>query len=454
MLQAEKVTFQYLGADRPSVVDADVAFSDGAVNLLWGDNGAGKSTLALILCGAIPHLIKGAMFGRVLWNGSPLSEDLTPKLSSFVFQNPQTYFQGYTLEEEVWALSGAQGRLARYVNALLPDVSPDTPLQNLSLGQQQRVALCSAALRPTPLLFLDEPFESLDDAGAAQAAELIETAADSGRNVVIIQRPQRREVTFKCHKSYAVSEGKVLEGFPQPPEPIPPIAQPPLGDATLTIDNLSFSYSKWSGTAVNGANLSVSEGEAVGLIGPNGSGKTTLFLLASGLLKPSDGCVLVGGRRLTGKELRSQVKCSFQNPDAQLFGTTVEEELTFGLRRGGLSGRDIRTRLERAGDLLPFNLSADPFNLSYGQKKLLAIITTFILEPKVIVLDEPTAGLDYKNIMILHRLAEDFLGAGGAILISSHSLPEVRALSHRLLVMEGGGIREDVSSGDESASDL
>jgi energy-coupling factor transporter ATP-binding protein EcfA2 len=197
--------------------------------------------------------------------------------------------------------------------------------------------------------------------------------------------------------------------------------------------------------------LSISEGEAVGLIGPNGCGKTTLFLLASGLLRPLDGKIFVGRKWLKGKDLRERVKCAFQNPDAQLFGTTVKEELEFGLLRLRLCRSEIEERIERAASHLPFDLSADPFSLSYGQKKILTIVTTFLLEPRIVILDEPTAGMDYKNIMILHNLAGAFLNGGGSLLISSHSLPEVKALSHRVLVMESGRIRTFDLKVDESS---
>lgn len=438
MLLVENVTWQYLGADRASIRNAAFSLSRKTINLLWGDNGAGKSTLALILCGAIPHVIEGTFSGCVSWNDSPISKESISKLSSFVFQNPYTYFQGYTIQEELDLVISPNRRLVQVAETLLPEADFETPLHKLSLGQQQRVALYSAVLRTTPLIFLDEPFESLDESGVKQAIELIKDTADENRAIVVIHRPQRREIPITFDKGYEVSDGRVSEGLPQKTKGLPPMSKPQPGSTALVIRDLSFAYSKNDAFALSGINLCILEGESVGLIGPNGCGKTTLLLVASGLLNPTSGKILLGGKPLKGKALRRSVRCAFQNPEAQLFGNTVREELEFGLLNLELARSEIVRRLDRVTDHLPFELSKDPFSLSYGQKKILSIVSTFLMEPKLILLDEPTAGLDTKNVLTFQNLAESFLRNGGSLLISSHSMPDINAFCHRALSMKHG----------------
>jgi len=444
MLLAEKVTYKYAGAEKPSIVNANAFFSKGTINLLWGDNGSGKTTLAMILCGAIPHLINGEFSGNVSWDDTPISSELISHLSSFVFQNPYIYFQGYTIQDEISLIANTDSKLIQIAKPLLPNIPLETPLHKLSHGQQQRVALYSAILQPDPLIFLDEPFEFLDDSGVKQATELITNAAKDDRIIIVIQRPQR-EISIDFSKGYQVLDGRVCEAFPEKPNVLPTITNLSSNSPNFIIDDVSFNYSRDSAFSIRKASLSILEGESVGLIGPNGCGKTTLFLVACGLLNPKHGNILVKHKQLNGKALRREVKCSFQNPENQLFGSTVKEELEFGLRNLNLDHLEIGKRVEQISDCLPFGLSTDPFQLSYGQKKILGIIATFLMKPQVVLLDEPMAGLDFKSIMTFYKLAEAFLKRGGSLLISSHSMSEVKTLCHRVLVMRDGEIIDELS---------
>lgn len=442
MLEAEHVTFQYLGAEQPSIRDANAILADGTINLVWGDNGAGKSTLALALCGAIPLVIKGQFSGAVLWNGAAISQSLLPRLCAFIFQDPYLYFSGHTIATEIDFDAAQRSSLWQGIQALLPDAPPDRPLHRLSVGEQQRVALCSALLRSTPLMLLDEPFEFLDRSGIDVATTLLSLASQS-RTVVIIHRRTHQLEGLTINRGFRVIDGIVAEELPAHDGELPRLTSPSCHAShppKLVVEGLSFAYPGRAMAPVRSVSLTVGAAESVGLVGPNGCGKTTLFLLMSGLLRPERGHVFIGLEEVAGRRLRRRVRCVFQNPDNQLFGTTVRDELEFSVASLRLRKAEVDARVESAGSWLPFPMSADPLALSFGQKKLLAIVGALIARPDVLLLDEPFAGLDSKASVVLRGLVADLLNAGGSVMVSAHDTAAIRSICSRSYVMAQGHI--------------
>jgi energy-coupling factor transport system ATP-binding protein len=205
--------------------------------------------------------------------------------------------------------------------------------------------------------------------------------------------------------------------------------------------------------AITDVTLEIGDGEFVGIIGPTGSGKSTLIQHFNGLLLPSSGKVWVDGVDLSAKDtqlrlIRQKVGMVFQYPEHQLFGETVLEDVGFGPRNGGLSEGQVVERVRRALAYVGLDFEElkdqSPFELSGGQKRRVAIAGVLAMEPSVLILDEPTAGLDPKGREeILDEIAALHKERGITVILVTHSMEDVARLVSRLIVMEKGKVALD-----------
>lgn len=222
---------------------------------------------------------------------------------------------------------------------------------------------------------------------------------------------------------------------------------------SLEVKHVSYIYQEGSPTAshaLQDISLNINEGEFLGIVGHTGSGKSTLIQHLNGLLKPTTGEILVDGVNINQKdakklkELRMQVGIVFQYPEYQLFEETVEQDIAFGPRNLGLSEQEVQQRVKNAMQLLRLDYETlrrqSPFDLSGGQKRRVAIAGVIAMQPKYLVLDEPTAGLDPKGrqdfleqIAALHR-------QGMTIVMVSHSMDDIAHYAQRMIVLEHGQI--------------
>ena len=218
----------------------------------------------------------------------------------------------------------------------------------------------------------------------------------------------------------------------------------------LEIQNLSHVYSAdtpFERAALRDVSLSIQRGEFVGLIGHTGSGKSTLIQHFNGLLKPTSGRVLFDGEDIWKdvkftREIRFKVGLVFQYPEHQLFEETVYQDISFGPKNMGLSEEEIRARVERAEQFVGITdaeLQKSPFDLSGGQKRRAAIAGVIAMEPDVLILDEPTAGLDPRGRESILQNIRDYQAAQhAAVVMVSHSMEEIASNVDRLLVMNHG----------------
>ena len=218
----------------------------------------------------------------------------------------------------------------------------------------------------------------------------------------------------------------------------------------LEIQNLSHVYSAdtpFERAALRDVSLSIQRGEFVGLIGHTGSGKSTLIQHFNGLLKPTSGRVLFDGEDIWKdvkftREIRFKVGLVFQYPEHQLFEETVYQDISFGPKNMGLSEEEIRARVERAAQFVGITdaeLQKSPFDLSGGQKRRAAIAGVIAMEPDVLILDEPTAGLDPRGRESILQNIRDYQAAQhAAVVMVSHSMEELASNVDRLLVMNHG----------------
>lgn len=220
----------------------------------------------------------------------------------------------------------------------------------------------------------------------------------------------------------------------------------------IQVEDISFQYGRSTPFAINAlknVSFRLEKGELVGVIGQTGSGKSTLMQMLNGLLKPDGGKVMLNGINIhqdkkTVYEARFHVGLCFQYPEYQLFGDTCAEDIAFGPRNMGLSAPEVSRRVQEAAALVGMDVSMlarSPFDLSGGEKRRCAIAGVLAMEPELLILDEPTAGLDPEGraaILSLIRSYRDRTGA--AVLFVTHSMEMAASLADRLLVMDGGAL--------------
>ena len=220
----------------------------------------------------------------------------------------------------------------------------------------------------------------------------------------------------------------------------------------LQIENLTHTYSEgtpFQRSAVEGLSMTVGAGEFLGIIGHTGSGKSTLIQHLNGLLQPTSGRILLAGKDIWAepkkiREVRCAVGLVFQYPEYQLFEETVYKDIAFGPKNMGLDEAEIDRRVRDAAAFVVLReelLEKSPFELSGGQKRRVAIAGVIAMEPKVLVLDEPTAGLDPQGRdAILAQIQAYHRAKGAAVVLVSHSMEEIARNVDRIVVLSGGQV--------------
>jgi len=382
----DRLTFAY--AEGPPVLhECSLELEPGEVVALLGPSGGGKSTLLRALAGLVPHFHGGRFSGRVDVAGHDTRRVRPAELAGTVatlFQDPedQVVFTRVAAEvafglENVGTPPAQIGpRAAEALAAVGAGHLAERLVAELSGGELQRVCLASVLALEPRLLLLDEPTSQLDPEGAAAAIEL---ARSSGAAVVVSeQRPDR--ILDACDRVVFVENGRLRDGE-LPPAWIPRDAElrdeQPAGAPACVLDGVSFAYG--AVPVVADASLTLGRGEIVALVGPNGSGKTTLAKLAAGLLEPAAG----------GVEREGRACYLSQDPGRYLVRERADEEVALAV--GGDLSRARRALAEL--DLAGFE-TRHPRDLSSGERERLALAAVLVAEPDLLVLDEPTRGVD------------------------------------------------------------
>ena len=222
---------------------------------------------------------------------------------------------------------------------------------------------------------------------------------------------------------------------------------------SIQVKNLKHIYEKGMPTesvALEGVSFEVEDGELLGIIGHTGSGKSTLLQHLNGLLKPDEGTIVIGGVDITAPgvsmvEIRKRIGLVFQYPEYQLFEETVAKDVAFGPRNLGLADSEIEERVREALELVGLDYEdmkdRSPFELSGGQNRRVAIAGVIAMRPEVLILDEPTAGLDPKAHKDVLKMIEDVHGKTGNItVLVSHNMADIANLSDKVLVIDSGRV--------------
>jgi energy-coupling factor transport system ATP-binding protein len=383
---------------------------------------------------------------------------------------------------------------------------------SLSGGEKQRLAIASVlALRPS-LIVLDEPTTDLDPEGRAEVFALIAKLRAQGLSLIVIEHESeelraadrivvlregeiaangppfevfaRTELLTACGvrppglghalellgidaqpKSVEQAYDAIARAYPRVVGTVHenvarsrPHEQPASVDAVtassafIGIENVSFSYAGGP-RVLDSIELEVGAGEFVAIVGQNGSGKTTLAKQIVGLLQPAAGRVTIDGKdraQMRPSETARAVAYVFQNPDHQIFAATVEDEVAFGPRNFGLADDEVRRRCDEALEAvgLQSERQSDPFLLSKGERQRLAVASVLVLRPRMLILDEPTTGLDHREQLRMMALVRDLNRAGIAIVIITHTPWLVAEYARRVVLLRkgakifDGGVRE------------
>lgn len=208
----------------------------------------------------------------------------------------------------------------------------------------------------------------------------------------------------------------------------------------VVVDNVSYVYNRGAVLALDGVSLTVPAGQVVGVVGQNGSGKTTLTKLLNGLLKPTTGSIVVNGLSTADnpvQKMAAHVGYVFQNPNHQLFATTVEDELKFGPRNLGVPEEELADRVAEAVEFFKLQdvLQLHPYRISFPLRKLVGIASIFTMRPRVFILDEPTTGQDHRTTGVINRLIRRLGDRGDTVLCVAHDMPLLADVAERLIVM-------------------
>ncbi|MGN0504744.1 MAG: energy-coupling factor transporter ATPase [Ruminococcus sp.] len=223
-----------------------------------------------------------------------------------------------------------------------------------------------------------------------------------------------------------------------------------MSETILRTENLTYTYgakTPFEKTAVNNVNIEIKKGDIIGVIGHTGSGKSTLMQMLNGLITPTGGKVYLDGKDIYAnkKELRSvrfKVGLVFQYPENQLFEETVKKDIAFGPKNMGLSEPEIEERILKAAQFAGLReelLERSPFDLSGGEKRRAAIAGVYAMDPEILILDEPTAGLDpMGREVLLSQIASYHNASENTVLLVSHNMEDIVRIADKVLVMNSG----------------
>ncbi len=503
IVRLDDVRFSYDNGATWVLNGADLDIRGGERVCLVGLNGAGKSTLARLIAGlAAPdsgsvQLLGCAVFG----DDGPHAEAYRTARRGIgaVFQNPEDQIVTTVLADDVAFgpanLAVERDEIGRRIDDALQcvdltDLRTADPTR-FSGGQQQRAAIAGMLAMHPRLLVMDEPTAMLDDASRAEVMAVLDTLHASGTTIVHVTH--RMEETLHADRVLRLEGGRIVDvpsgesatasqlrtteqrssmlkmrercpSMSAVREQTPPASKKASQetDAPLvSLDHVTFAYPDAISPVFADVALHINAGETVALMGANGSGKSTLAKLVCALGKPSSGDITVAGIALARqagrhmryasrhqlKALRGAVGYVMQHPERQLFAQTVAEDVAYGPRNQGLSEAQVAERVGRALRLLHIEHLAErsPFALSVGQQRLAAIAGVIACRPRLLVMDEPTAGLDARARACVRELIESLRDSGVAILLITHDSDEARQLADRVIEL-GGQCEQDKSS--------
>ena len=499
-------TFQYDAQAEATLKDISFDIAKGEKVLILGPSGSGKSTLAQCLNGIIPNIHKGQAQGQVRIDGQDIFKQSIydkSQLVSTVLQDPDGQFIGLTVAEDLaFALendcadqSEMKDKVVLWAERLdLTSLLNHRP-QDLSGGQKQRVSLAGVLIDESPILLFDEPLANLDPKSGQETIDLIDKIhKEVGATTIIIEhrledvlyRPVDRillvddgELLFNGSPDELLSSTLLLEnGIREPlyvtvlrqlgfdtrsaqnlskldaldlsdlalPDRVLKDKKDSSSDSILKVERLSVSYGD-NPAIIEDLSFSLKKGERLAIVGKNGAGKSTLAKALCGFV-PSQGKLTYKGQDISQDsiaERSERIGFVLQNPNQMISQTMIFDEVALGLRLRGIEEAEVE---ERVYEVLKtcglYSFRKWPISaLSFGQKKRVTIASILVLKPEIIILDEPTAGQDYKTYTDIMNFLDSLQKQGHTIVMMTHDMQLMLEYSDRCLVVVEGKIIAD-----------
>ena len=496
MISFDRVTVTYPDASAPALENVSLTIEEGHLALVIGATGSGKSTLLRCVNGLVPHFSGGHLNGTVTVDGRSTERyrprDLADAVG-YVGQDPDATFVADTVEDELaYAMENLgvdPATMRRRVEDVLDTLNlhalRQRAITTLSGGQRQRVAIGAAFTAAPRALVLDEPTSSLDPVSAEEVlASLARLVHDQGTTILVAEHRLERIVQFAdIVIEIGAAPGAIRSGTPATifatAELAPPVVrlarvagwspvplsvrdarrnapelrqrleanrrpQPPAspGDRVARVTGLTTAYGPIP--ALADVSLDFNEGEVMAIMGRNGAGKSTLLHHLVGLRRSQRGSVEVLGRvpaALGASEAIRLVGLVPQDPGALLCAETVAAECRDGDRDGGLDEGTTRAMLETI--LGSIRDETHPKDLSEGQRLALALAIVLAPEPPLLLLDEPTRGLDYEAKARLSRQLRQLAARGHCVVVATHDVELVAEVADRVVVLADGEVITD-----------
>ena len=478
MIHLDRVSYRYPDRQEPALGEISLDVEEGEMVLVAGLSGAGKSSLLRIFNGLVPRFHGGVLRGRARVGGrDPVA--LGPRgmsdLVGFAAQDPESQFVARVVEDELafslecYAVAPAEMR--RRVGEVLEQlaIAPlrRRAIETLSGGERQRVAIAGVlTLRPR-LLVLDEPTSQLDPAAATAVMELLgRLRRELGLTVVLSEHRLERVVPY-VDRVVLLERGapprigpaaEVLAGSPLAPPAVhraaldpPPLDAP---GAAITARGVRLTYPGGL-EALRGVDFDIPRGCLTALVGVNGAGKSTLLKILVGLLQADAGTVRLRGSgveldpaRDPLAEITRTVGFVPQNPSRLLFHERAVDEIAFTLRTHGRASEDPLAHLAEIG--LAHVAEADPRDLSTGERQRLALAAVLAAEPEILLLDEPTRGLDAPRKAALAGRLVALRERGVTVVLATHDQDLIARCADHAIVLDGGRV---ASPGESAEGD-
>ena len=499
-------TFQYDAQAEATLKDISFDIVKGEKVLILGPSGSGKSTLAQCLNGIIPNIYKGQAQGQVRIAGQNIFKQSIydkSQLVSTVLQDPDGQFIGLTVAEDLaFALendcadqSEMKDKVALWAERLdLTSLLNHRP-QDLSGGQKQRVSLAGVLIDESPILLFDEPLANLDPKSGQETIDLIDKIhKEVGATTIIIEHRLEDVLYRPVDRILLVNDGTLLfngspdellsstllleNGIREPlyvtvlrqlgfdtrdaqnlsqldaldlsdlvlPDRVLKDQRDSSSDSILKVEGLSVSYGD-NPAIIEDLSFSLKKGERLAIVGKNGAGKSTLAKALCGFV-PSQGKLTYKGQDISQDsiaERSERIGFVLQNPNQMISQTMIFDEVALGLRLRGIEETEVE---ERVHEVLKtcglYSFRKWPISaLSFGQKKRVTIASILVLKPEIIILDEPTAGQDYKTYTDIMNFLDSLQKQGHTIVMITHDMQLMLEYSDRCLVVVEGKIIAD-----------